>query len=269
MVKKTVDKSHRQNVKQEVHVKVHIGDHKKHKRRRNVKRHAAPQQGSNNIPPQTHAFTPVYIQSGEAPHLQPQANPLVEAIKGIHEHIAHFTGENPLVRHHSQHKEQTPVPIDNYSTPFSRNNLSLHHTQHGGRSQSPDLHIDEIPPPATLTPIHRRPLYMGHGAWENLNNGTMEFTGFNESGRRIVNFAENHRTPPHRNNETPSSLSDSVHSPFVVRNVNTTARSTTPRLPEESEFRKHPEKGRPQVKNAKGNWIFTDTAAYKKAHPER
>ena len=227
MVKKTVDKSHRQNVKQEVHVKVHIGDHKKHKRRKNIKRHAAPQQGSNNIPPQTHAFTPVYIQSGEAPHLQPQANPLVEAIKGIHEHInsikvpsqetighrdymEYFTGENPLVRHHSQHTEQTSVPIDNYSTPFSRNNLSLHHTQHGGRT-----------------------------------------------------------TPPQRNIETPTSLSDSVQSPFVVRNVNTPARNTSQRLPEEPEFRKHPDKHRPQVKNAKGNWIFTDTPSYKKAHPER
>ena len=72
MVKKIVNK---QNVKQSVNVKVHIGD--KYKKKRNKKRIRRGGIGggggggsSTSSSPNLIPFTPVYIQSGNAPHLE-------------------------------------------------------------------------------------------------------------------------------------------------------------------------------------------------------
>jgi len=66
MVKKIVNK---QNVKQSVNVKVHIGD--KYKKKRNKKRvRRGGSGGGSSSSPNLIPFTPVYIQSGNAPHLE-------------------------------------------------------------------------------------------------------------------------------------------------------------------------------------------------------
>ena len=67
MVKKIVNK---QNVKQSVNVKVHIGDKYKKKRNKKRVRRGGSGGGGSSSSPNLIPFTPVYIQSGNAPHLE-------------------------------------------------------------------------------------------------------------------------------------------------------------------------------------------------------
>jgi len=67
MVKKIVNK---QNVKQSVNVKVHIGDKYKKKRNKKRVRRGGSGGGASSSSPNLIPFTPVYIQSGNAPHLE-------------------------------------------------------------------------------------------------------------------------------------------------------------------------------------------------------
>ena len=67
MVKKIVNK---QNVKQSVNVKVHIGDEYKKKRNKKRVRRGGSGGGGSSSSPNLIPFTPVYIQSGNAPHLE-------------------------------------------------------------------------------------------------------------------------------------------------------------------------------------------------------
>ena len=104
MVRKTIDKSHKQNVKQQVNVKIHLHeDRKKKGKKGKPKRKPRPTGSNSQTNPYAQAFNPVYIQSGTPPHLEPPApsNPLLEQIhhfvKNIKkEHIE--TPENSLLK---------------------------------------------------------------------------------------------------------------------------------------------------------------------------
>ena len=224
MVKK-VDKSHRQNVKQEVNVKVHVSDHhKKPRRRKAVKKHGGSGEGhSQGGYPQTHAFTPVYIQSGEAPHLQQQDNPLLAAIKGIHaqidsikneriapvatlghrDYMEYFNGVNPLAK--SLPPSKTPVRSDILT---GENPLKIHHRQH----------TDHIPSPTPLT--ENKAKYVGHG--------------YLNDGHGITAF-EGHRPESQSRERSPSVevLATPNRADFVHRHVNSQPRETSQRRPSE------------------------------------
>ena len=112
MVRKAIDKSHKQNVKQEVNVRIHLHEDKKKKGKKGkAKRQAKPSKANHHSHnPYAQSYNPVYIQSGNAPHLEPPApsNPLLgqihDLIKNIKkEHIE--TPENSLLK--SVKKERT------------------------------------------------------------------------------------------------------------------------------------------------------------------
>ena len=85
MVRKTVDKS----IKQIVNVKVHVGEHKRKavKRKKRVpKGRSGGGVGADFQNAYAQSFNPVYIQSGEPPHLEKQ-NPLLDAISNLTNNI--------------------------------------------------------------------------------------------------------------------------------------------------------------------------------------
>jgi len=90
-----------QSNKQEVHVKVHVGDtHKKRKRRRRRGAGSGGGGASSNMPAGSasgYSFTPVLLQSGDAPHLQ-QPNPLLSAVKELTDNIK-ATHTEPVREH--------------------------------------------------------------------------------------------------------------------------------------------------------------------------
>lgn len=88
---KNIKNSNKTSVKQNVNVKVNIEGHKKKNNKKKVNRKRKPTGGvSTHNPSYLQPFNPVYIQSGNAPHLEsppPQTTP-----------INHFTGTNPLTK---------------------------------------------------------------------------------------------------------------------------------------------------------------------------
>ena len=113
-----------QKVNQEVNVKVHIGNNTKYKGK-NKKKYSKKSESSNNIPNYTQPYTPVYIQSGEAPHSL-ELNPLLQS---IHNYITNSkrdhkeTLENPLYKtanYNHKHYPSTPEPkLPEQFTPIS------------------------------------------------------------------------------------------------------------------------------------------------------
>lgn len=93
MVKKIKQKT---SVKQNVNVRVHVGDTHRKKRRRRQKKSGGG--GAEGYPyPPIHAFTPVYIQSGNPP----ESNPLLSAIQDLNNNVMRIHQENisnPLVK---------------------------------------------------------------------------------------------------------------------------------------------------------------------------
>ena len=73
---KNIKNSNKTSVKQNVNVKVNIGEHKRKNNKKKVNRKRKPTGGvSTHNPSYLQPFNPVYIQSGNAPHLEPSTPP--------------------------------------------------------------------------------------------------------------------------------------------------------------------------------------------------
>ena len=138
MVRKIIDKSHRQNVKQVVHVKVNIGDKKKVVRRKRKPRSSGSAGGVSSHSPYLQPFNPVYIQSGNPPHLSglPEPNRLVQSII-----------DEPKPKIVEKHKEIVKNPLlhmANPDTPVSRVTFSPRSRGFGGRTGDSDVDSDAV-----------------------------------------------------------------------------------------------------------------------------
>ena len=134
----------KQVIKQSVNVKVHIGDKKKKGGRRR-KKGGGSSGGGNSLPQPIHAFTPIYIQSGQPTEAD---NPLHRAIKELHEKVDKKHAEtpvNPLLKmvanegkgNIAEHKQiQTPAK----KTPARRTSAF------GDKIPSPSSHNHSVPP---------------------------------------------------------------------------------------------------------------------------
>ena len=90
-------KKNKQYVKQTVNVKVHIGDSKKQRKRRNYKRKEGVSQGGQSYSASQQPYHPVYIQSGTAT----DSNPLLQAIQDLNNNIVRThieKNQNPLLK---------------------------------------------------------------------------------------------------------------------------------------------------------------------------
>ena len=156
MVRKIIDKSHRQNVKQVVHVKVNIGDKKKSNKRKRRPRTGGSSGGANSHSPYLQPFNPIYIQSGNPPHLSglPEPNRLVQSI---------IDEPKPLtsVRIVEKHKEVLQNPL-----------IGTIIGEH--RSSSPISTLSTTSRASSSTP--RRAKNMGDGYW-NRPIGVIEHIG--------------------------------------------------------------------------------------------
>jgi len=96
MVKKTKIYKQKQNQKQVV--SIHIGDKNGKRKVQRKRRATAKAEGSSNSSsnPYYQPFTPVYIQSGQAPYI-PENNPLLRAIEELNNKIQVKHVENPRV----------------------------------------------------------------------------------------------------------------------------------------------------------------------------
>lgn len=122
MVSKKLDKSHRQNVKQEVHVKVHIGDKKKKAKRRAYRRRGNGERASSNATPYIQPYQPVYIQSGNPSEYS--LNPLISSIQDLannmkREYVS-TPAENPLLQTVKTVPYKTSSPVETPSPVVTR-----------------------------------------------------------------------------------------------------------------------------------------------------
>jgi len=107
-----------QTNKQEVHVKVHIGDKHKKKRRKRVRRSGSGGGGGNGSA-SGYAFTPVLLQSGDAPHIS-RENPLVNMVKELADRVTDLHKPNfatPHVNESAHISPSTRIVPDPLETP--------------------------------------------------------------------------------------------------------------------------------------------------------
>jgi hypothetical protein len=95
-----------QTNKQEVHVKVHIGDKHKKKRRKRVRRSGSGGGGGNGSA-SGYAFTPVLLQSGDAPHIS-RENPLVNMVKELADRVTDLHKPNFATPHVNESAHISP-----------------------------------------------------------------------------------------------------------------------------------------------------------------
>ena len=97
-----------QTNKQEVHVKVHIGDKHKKKRRKRVRRSGSGGGGGGgNGSASGYAFTPVLLQSGDAPHIS-RENPLVNMVKELADRVTDLHKPNFATPHVNESAHISP-----------------------------------------------------------------------------------------------------------------------------------------------------------------
>ena len=112
---KNIKNNNKTNVKQSVNVKVNIEGHKKKSNKR-VNRKRKPVGGVSSHNPYIQSYNPVFIQSGNAPHLEPPSNPLtsnpstasVPQPVNIPKTANTFTQDNPI---HISKKPVQPKPL--------------------------------------------------------------------------------------------------------------------------------------------------------------
>ena len=123
MVKKYIDKSQKQSVKQTVNVKVHVGDQKKKRKRRPYKkRQSGGGGGSSNT--YSSGYNPIFIQSGLAPHLQPPSD-TKQVTNTIMDNIDSFVTAKSRLMEESGRYFHTPSVSFRDSSPIT-NNQSTH-----------------------------------------------------------------------------------------------------------------------------------------------
>jgi len=149
MVRKITQK---QSVKQNVNVKVHIGNDKMKRRRR-----AAPAK-KEVINPYAQSYNPVYIQSGQAPHLV-ENNPLLKAIEDLGNKIKISYTEPHRVNSLISSVRNTPQ----LSTIHSPDNISV--LTEEADSFPSILETENIPIRLPRRQTVRKHNYVGHGYW--------------------------------------------------------------------------------------------------------
>ena len=127
-----------QIIKQSVNVKVNVGDSKKKKNGRRRKKGGGGGGGGSSMPPNyqpIHAFTPVYIQSGNPP---PDPNPILKAVQDINSKVE---------KHHMEYLHN-----DLRNKVYNANKGHIAEPRKVHKVMETQTNLDEIP---LSTPYHR------------------------------------------------------------------------------------------------------------------